>query len=198
MNRKPLHRSPGVALVVALAVSAFACGGGGGGGGSTQPLVAAFAAANANPGANTLSMTGQTNGTSAFSVRVNATGIADFFGTGFRLNFDPATAAFNGFTAAGSILGSGAGTSFQAELVAPGEVAVAATLQGQVQGTDITTTQLLITLNFTATAVTSNNPFTFGVAAERLVTTCPAPPGACTDVPDANLTWSGGTMTASR
>jgi hypothetical protein len=67
-----------------------------------------------------------------------------------------------------------------------------------VAGIDITGTQLLTTLNFTATAVTSNNPFTFGTAAERVVTTCPAPPGACSDVPDASLTWSGGTMTATR
>jgi len=126
------------------------------------------------------------------------TTITNFFGTGFRLTFNPASASFSGFSAAGSLLGAGAGTDFQAELVAPGEVAVAATLQGQVEGVDVAGTQLLVTLNFTATAVTSGNPFTFGIASERVVTTCPTPPAACTNVPDASLTWSGGTLTASR
>jgi Cohesin domain len=200
MNRNSLHRTPGVALIVAFAVSAFACGGGGGGGDNNppQPLIASFTPANPNPGANTLSMTATTSG-EAFSVQVNVTGINDFFGTGFRVNFNPATASFNGFSSTGSLLGtSAASTEFQADLVSPGEIAVAATLQGQLPGIDVAATQLLITLNFTATAVTSSNSFTFGTAAERLVTTCPAPPAACTDVPDASLTWSGGTMTATR
>ncbi len=199
MNRNLLHRTPGVALIVAFAVAAFACGGGGGGGGNPPAaLIASFTPGNATPGANTLSMTATTAG-AAFSVQVNVTGINDFFGAGFRVNFDPVTASFSGFSSAGSLLGTGAGTTeFQADLVSPGEIAVAATLQGQLAGIDVAATQLLITLNFTATAVTPANQLTFGTAAERLVTTCPAPPAACTDVPDANLTWSGGTMTATR
>jgi cohesin domain-containing protein len=185
-------------LIVTLAVSAFACGGGGGSNPPVQPLVASFAPANANPGANTLSMSGTTTG-SAFAVQVNVTGITDFFGAGFHVSFDPATASFSGFTPTGSVLGTNpADTEFHADLVSPGEVAVAATKKGQVQGTNVAGTQLLLTLNFTATGVTNGNAFTFGSAVERLVTTCPAPPTACTELPDNSLTWSGGTMTATR
>jgi cohesin domain-containing protein len=184
-------------LIVTLAVSAFACGGGGGSNPPVQPLVATFAPANPNPVANTLSMSGTTAG-SAFSVQVNVTGITDFFGAGFHVSFDPATASFSGFTPTGSVLGTGANTEFHADLVSPGEVAVAATLKGQIPGMTIAGSQLLITLNFTATGVTNGNAFTFGTALERLVTTCPAPPTACTELPDNSLTWSGGTMTATR
>ena len=197
MNRNPLQRTTGAAVIIAFAVSAFACGGGGGNDNPPAPLIASFTPGNATPAANTLSMAGTTAG-AAFSVQVNVTGINGFFGAGFHVNFDPATASFSGFSSNGSLLGTGAGTDFRAQLVSPGELAVVATRQGQVAGVNVGATQLLITLNFTATAVTPANALTFGTAAERLVTTCPAPPAACTDLPDASLTWSGGTMTATR
>ncbi len=198
MNRNPLQRTTGVALLVALAASAFACGGGGGNNNPPAQLVANFTASNPTPGANTLSMTGSTNGTTAFAVLVNVTTITDFFGAGFRVTFNPATATFSGISSTGSFIGTGAGTDFRATLVSPGVLSVAATRQGQVQGATAVGTQLLVTLNFTATAETPNNPFGFGAAVDRVVSTCPAPPGACADIPDATLTWSGGTMIATR
>jgi len=195
MNRKPLHRTAGVALLVALAATAFACGGGGGGNPTPPPLNATFTASNPTPGANSLNMTGASSG-AMFTVNVNVTTITDFFGAGFRVTFNPATAAFNGISSDNSILPAGA--EFRGSLVGPGELTVAATLKGQVQGVTVNGTQLLVTLIFTATAETPNNPFTFGVAVDRVVTTCPAPPGACSDIPDATLNWIGGTMSASR
>jgi hypothetical protein len=199
MNRKRFHRTAGVALLVALAASAFACGGGGGDSNPAPgPIVATFTGSNPSPGANTLGMTGAGSGSPAFSVLVNVTSITDFFGAAFRVTFNPASASFSSFSSAGSFIGTGAGTDFRATLVSPGVLSVAATRQGQVQGITAAGTQLLITLNFTATAETASNPFGFGVAAERVVTTCPAPPAACSDVADGTLTWSGGTLSASR
>jgi hypothetical protein len=143
-------------------------------------------------------MASSSNGDEAFAVAVQVTGITNFFGAGFRVTFDPSNASFQGMSSAGSFIGTGAGTDFRATLVSAGVVSVAATLQGQVQGITPAGTQLLITLNFRATAETTNEAYGFGVAADRVVSTCPAPPAACSDIPDGTLTWSGGTLTAVR
>jgi hypothetical protein len=188
-------------LVLALGALAPACGGGGGdggGGGNMNPLSATFTPGNTNPTANTISMTGSAAGQN-FSVVVQVTGLNDFFGTGFRVTFDPATAQFVGFSSTGSFL-TGVGTAFNA-VVNPtnsGEVIVSATIQdtSQPAGIDVGATATLITLNFKATNTTSNNPFAFG--ASRNVTVCPTQGGACNPGIAPTLTWSGGTMTATR
>ena len=78
----------------------------------------------------------------------------------------------------------------------PNSLLVNATRRGQVAGVDAVGSQLLITLSFTA-----NGPgvsgMTFDVAATRLVSTCPMPPGVCTDLMDTDLTWSGGTLVSN-
>ncbi len=56
-------------------------------------------------------------------------------------------------------------------------------------------TQLLITLNFQATAETANNPITF--EDPRDVQECPTQGQACNEISGA-LTWSGGSMSAAR
>ena len=86
-----------------------------------------------------------------------------------------------------------------------GTVLVVATFQNSVtytQGfTPPANDQELLTLTFRATNPSGGNAFTFDSAATREVTTCPPPGGgptpACVTVPDGNLTWDGGTMTAS-
>ena len=189
-------------LVLALGALAPACGGGGGdgggGGGNMNPLSATFTPSNPTPTANTISMAGSAAGQN-FSVVVQVTGVNDFFGTGFRVTFDPATAQFVGFSSAGSFL-TGVGTFFDADVnpTNAGEVIVAATIQDQSQpaGIDVAGTATLITLNFQATNTTSNNTFAFG--ASRNVTVCPTQGGACNPGIAPTLTWSGGMMTASR
>jgi hypothetical protein len=207
MTMKTTHtiaRFTSVALALTLGMLMPACGGGGGsddgGNGGTNPLTARFTPANSNPGPNTLNMTASTSGAN-FTVRVNVTGINDFFGAAFDLTYNPSDVNFVSAATANSVLitqGGGVQTQFNVDESTPGVVSVSATRVGQVAGIDIAGTSELISLNFKATDTTGNNPFTFGTAAERLVETCPAPPAACSDVPDGSLTWSGGTMTASR
>jgi hypothetical protein len=188
-------------LVLALGALAPACGGGGsddGGGNNMGPLNATFTPGNTNPTPSTISMSGSAAGQS-FSIVVQVTGVNDFFGTGFRVTFDPASAQFVGFSSAGSFL-TGVGTSFDADVnpTNAGEVIVVATIQDATQpaGIDVAATATLITLNFQATNTTSNNPFAF--AASRNVTVCPTQGGACNPGIAPTLTWSGGTMTATR
>jgi len=196
-----------VALALSLGMLMPACGGGGGdddggnGGNNTGPLTATFMPANPTPGNQTLSMSGSSAG-AMFSITVNVTQITNFFGAAFDLTYDPATVSFQGSSSASSVLvtnnPSAQPPQFNVDASTPGSIEVAATLVGQVEGIDVAATTQLITFNFQATGTTGGNAFGFGAAANRLVRTCPTPPGACTDIPDGNITWSGGTLTASR
>lgn len=190
----------GVALLAAgLTLSCGGGGGGGGndGGGTTPPgLTATFTASNASPGTNTLRMNSGAASGDTFEVLIEVTDVTDFFGAGFRVNYDPASATFLGFSSSGSfLLGQGAATDFDAVEQSAGDVAVNATLQALVQGLTATGNQLLITLNFRATAATGGNAFSFG--APRTMETCPAPPGICSSTHNPVVTWSGGTLTAN-
>jgi hypothetical protein len=101
------------------------------------------------------------------------------------------------YSAAESFIGSdGVATAFLLSAATPGRLVVVATRLGQVAGVDAVGSQLLMTLAFQATAVAEGSPFTF--AATGVVLTCPEPPAACSLIPDAMLTWSGGVMAASR
>lgn len=195
--RLHLFRMACYLLLVSLSALSFACGGGGGGGGNggVGPLVATFTGSNASPGANTISMAGTSAGAN-FSVQVRVTDLNQFFGTAFRVTYNPATVTFNGFSDTGTLL-TGAATDIDAVQLSAGVIGVNATFQQQVEGVDVVGTELLLTLNFTATGAVAGNAFTFDTSATREVQTCPAPPNACTMVPDGNLTWSGGTLVAS-
>jgi hypothetical protein len=204
-----------LAIYVLVAVAMTACGGGGGGGGGggtpmPQPLTATFTADAGCAGANELAMGPGTSAADMFDVEIRATGLTDFFGAGFTVTYDPATATFMGCDTAGSFLvgggapstpcnGSGvSGAQFLAELEggAQGAVNIAATLQGNVAGVTPTPgTDLLVTLTFRATSATSAAN-TFALTTPREVQTCAAPGAGCTMVPDGNVEWCGGSMTA--
>jgi len=189
-----------ISVLLVGAMLSVACGGGGGNTVTPPGLSASWTPANANPGAMTLSMGAASASGSNFSVPVQVTGIDDFFGTAFRVNFDAATAAFSGFSAVGSVIDDGgAVVLISATLGNPGEVLVFATRQqGQggvyVPGVDINATSTLITLNFRALTATGANTFTFS---NRQVEACNDGTQTCSDIPDVNLTWSGGTMRAN-
>ena len=204
MNRRShIYRLTRLALVAALATWTLACGGGGGGNVVTPPpmgLTASFTPDNANPGPNTLNMTATPTGGANFTIEINVTDITDFFGAGFRVTYDPATAQYVGFSSTGSTLvlntPVGATTDFRVDPRPGGELWIDATLQGQVQGitVPVNVTELLLTLSFSAIGATNGNAFGFDVPATRVVTTCPAPPTACSDIA---VNWSGGTMRAN-
>lgn len=196
-EKTPWHAS--LLLVLLVFALPLACGGGGGNRVDPPGLSVSWSPANPNPGANTISL-GATSPVGAnFSVPVNATDINDFFGAAFRVDFDPATAAFSGFSPAGSIIDTGGGVTVLINAVggAPGEVLVNATRQQgaggvYVPGVDVTGSQLLLTLNFRATQETAGaNSFSFS---SHEVQTCNDATETC--APLAGVTWSGGSMTA--
>jgi hypothetical protein len=200
MKQRRNHRFLCFSLVLVLGALLPACGGGGGDGGGDNnmgPLIARFTPA-ATPG--TISMAGSAAGAS-FSIQVQVTNVNDFFGAGFRVTFDSASAQFVGFSSAGSFL-TGPATDFDAVInpANAGEVIAYGTIQdlNQSAGIDVAGTATLMTLNFQATAATSSNAFAFGTAANRVVTVCPTMGGACSDLTEPPLTWTGGTMSASR
>jgi len=187
-------------IVLVLGALMPACGGGGSdnGGGNMGALVATFTPA-ATPG--TMSMAASTSGAS-FSIQVQVTDVNDFYGAGFHVTFNPASAQFVGFSSSGTVLPGTPGTtlSFNAVLDSPGDVKAYGWITDPAQpaGVDVVGTATLMTLNFTATAATSNNPFGFGTMADRVVKVCPTQGGSCSDMTEPPLTWSGGTMTASQ
>lgn len=201
-------------LVLFLAVAVASCGSGGGnvpGGGGGGQVTAAFTPDNNNPGADSISMGAGTAMGNTFQVIINVTDITDFFGAGFRIAFNSASAEFLSFDGSGSFLHNhpnSAPVTINAA-VDPndaGTVLVVATIQNSFAYTpgfaSSATPQQLLILNFRATNPTGGNAFTFDLAGTREVTTCPqwnmmGQPPACNMVPDGNLTWDGGTLTAS-
>jgi len=186
-------------VLMLVGVLPLACGGGGGDEIAPPGLNVTWTPANASPAAMTINMGAANTSAANFTVPVQVTGINDFFGAAFRVNFDSATAAFAGYSATGSVIDDGTATVLiNAALGAPGEVLVNATRQqgaggAYVSGVDIAGTSTLITLSFRATQVTQSNVFTFS---NREVQTCNDGTQTCSAVPDANLTWSGGSMSA--
>lgn len=206
MNLRTRRWTAAVALAVASALGLGCTAGGGGdydgGDGGVIPggKEATFVASAPSPGAMTLSMAPGDASEWAFEVRILVTDVDEFFGAGFRVVFDDAVASYRGFSSAGSLLeATGVTTDFRAELD-PGDagvVLVTATRQGQYAGVDAVGSQLLLTLSFEAKQASAASAFSFGTSATREVTTCPAPPGACTVLADSSLTWAGGTLTVT-
>jgi len=186
-----------VSVLLLLGVLPLACGGGGGNPTAPPGLSAAWTPDNPTPGAQTISLGAGAASASNFTVPVQVTGIDDFFGAAFRINYDPSSAAFVSFDAAGSVIDAGGATLLlDAQQYAAGVVRVNATRQQggpgvYVPGVDVGATSLLITLNFRATASTGGNAFSFS---NTEVQTCNDAAETCGIV--GGLTWSGGTLTA--
>jgi hypothetical protein len=100
------------------------------------------------------------------SICIQVTQVTGFFGTGFHVVFQPASAVYVSNDSSRSFLREdGVGTFFTATIVSPGDLAVSATrLQnsaGTVQGVNVESGSLIV-LNFRATASTAGNIFSFG------------------------------------
>lgn len=195
-------RKSGLSALMVLGVLlslTSACGGGGGGGAVIPPgIVAAFVGSNPTPGAMTINMTPGTSNGSTFTILISVTGIADFYGAGFHVNFDAASASFIGASDIGSFIDvGGAIVTISASEEAPGDVFVSATRQGMVAGVTPAATDLLITLTFNADATSASNLFTFGTIDTREVRACASAVSSCPVLNESMLTWSGGTMVAN-
>jgi len=204
-----MRRSAWVLVLLAGSL-ALSCTAGGGGFESSDPgddggalpggLQATFTAADPSPDAMSLSLAPGASSDAAFEVRVLVTDVDQFFGAAFRIVFDASTVDYHGFSTSDSfILAGRASTDFRVEPDAadPGVLLINATRQGQLAGIDANGSELLLTLAFEATGTTAGNSFSFDTPASRQVVSCPQPPAACTEYPDYQLNWSGGTLTAN-
>jgi hypothetical protein len=188
-------------LGIGLAALASACGGGGGGNGGVipgGPQTASFAAADATPPDGSVSLQQGSRAGVLVNVLVQATGVDDFFGAGFRLNYDPAVARFESASDAGSFLrdppfdGAGAPLEFQVDSSTPGSLFVGATrLQNGTStatGVDVGASRTLISLQFRLLAVTAGSPVVL--------------PGSQREARDSQdaalpLTWHAGSLVAN-
>jgi hypothetical protein len=188
LNQSSLNADFDATLVQAgvLEVSASLVGTGGGAGVDFTPGSATTGSLSIQPG---------TISGDSFELLITATDISDFFGAAFHLTFDTGSAAYDSFDASGSFLeGGGISTQYAVVESTPGDLAVAATrLQngsGTVAGVDVSGSQTLLALTFTASALTSGNDFNMDTPRE--VEQCTGTPGACSMF---SATWTGGTMT---
>lgn len=188
MNRPTGPKQILSSLIVAAALLVSpACGGS-----DDEPPAtsAAFTPLSPTPGSGSITM--QPGGVSGNVVRIRIAvkDVAAFFGAAFHVTYDPTTAAYDSMVSTDSFLReAGVSTSFQAALVRPGDLAVAATrLQngaGTVPGVNVAEEDL-IELVFRATTPTAGNTFNFGTPREVR-----SPSGGAVTV-----TWSGGTLTS--
>ena len=144
------------------------------------------------PGNSSISMQPGTIAGDEFEVVISVTGVNDFFGSAFRVDYDAQSASFESYDAASSLLlGGGVQTNFEVTTPSAGQLAVVATrLQddtGTVPGVNVAGTQELISLTFRATQFTAANQFTFGAPRE----VCDSDQPVCTPI---NVSWDGGTM----
>ena len=204
MNRRIVSpRFASIFLLAVVCTLSLACGGGGGNRLPPEGLTASFAPANPAPGAMTISMGTALVSGAGFQIPIVVTGIDDFFGAAFRVNFDAASADYAGFSAANSFIDTGGGVVvlINAAAGAPGQLLVNATRQqggGGVYVPGVTPPaapdNVLIWLNFRARVETAANNFTFS---NQEVNSCDDGTQTCPVVNPMTLTWSGGTMAAN-
>lgn len=186
-------------LTLAACVTLPACGDSSGT--TTSGPVARFNADTPNPGANTVALAGGGSSGAAVSINITVTGVTGFFGTAFRVNYDPNALLFTGWDYSSSFLlqGVDAGDVFFHEdhLVNAGEIVVTATRLDPSATTtvDVTTTATLATLHFTARKPlgvgSTDGRVDFGDPKQVCNGTVAAPGcGAIT------VTWSGGGVSA--
>ncbi len=190
-----------IAIVCALSL---ACGGGGGGFVPPAGLNVTFTPDNAAPGAMTISMGRPAVIGESFQIPVIVTGIDNFFGAAFHVNFDSTTARFLGYVSEldTEYFIEEVGVTVQINAVSGGAgvVLVTATRQQGAGGvyvsgvTPAAPDNVLIVLNFRATGTTAGNTFTFS---NQEVNACNDATETCPVVNPAALTWSGGTMVAN-
>ena len=189
---------PSRVAVTAVCVLALACGGSST---TNSNPVAKFIPDAPNPGAATIALLSGAGNGASINVKVTVTGVNGFFGTGFRITYDPNALLFTGWDTSTSFLRDGVTASdvFFAEdhLTNGGTLVVTATRldPSAVSGVDVTTTSTLAILNFVA-----RKPLAAGAAEGRLDFSDPrqvcdgtvAPPG-CGSIA---VTWKGGAVQA--
>lgn len=182
--------------VIALAAAATACGGGGGGssdGGTTGgPQTGSFVPADPTPPPNSVSLQAGTHSGLVVNVNVAVTAVDDFFGTGFRIIYDPTVAQYQSFSSTGSFLrdppfDTSGQLDFRVDASTPGTLSIVATRlqngQGDATGVDVAGTRTLLSLQFVMLKVSQTSPLTLPLSQ------CEARDSQDTVLP---LTWQAG------
>jgi len=202
MPMRSIHHRLFVAALVALAVTALpSCGGGSDSSGGGSSTVATFTPDTPTPPAASIVMLAGSSSGAAVNVRIAVTGVDDFLGAAFRVNYDANALFFNAMDDSGSLLrqgGVGNNNLFfeanQSSVV--GQVIVTATRLDPTTapGVDVGATADLVVLNFSARRAIAGGDAGGLLAfdASRDVQVC-ATPLTCAS---AVLTWSGGAATA--
>lgn len=189
---------PSRAVVTAMCVLALACGGSST---TSSTPVSKFIPDAPNPGSATIALLSGAGNGASINIKITVTGVNGFFGSAFRITYDPDALLFTGWDTSTSFLRDGVTASdvFFAEdhLTNGGTLVITATRidPSKVSAVDVTTTSTLATLNFVA-----RKPLAAGAAAGRLDFGDPkqvcdgtvAPPG-CGSIP---VTWKGGAVQA--
>ena len=151
-----------LALVLTALLAAACGGGGGGGGGPTEPpppqTGITFTASGATGGNTVTLASGAGTNSNTLVLEVRANQVTGLFGLAFDLSYPSTVLTFTQGTE-GTVLSSGAPTSFQVREVSPGNLVVGLTRLGPVAGLDAN--GVLMTLTFTSTAAGSGS-FAFG------------------------------------
>jgi hypothetical protein len=192
-----------LAVAVALATASVglpACGSGSNTTTSSAP-VARFTADTPNPGNGTVVLLPSSSNGAAITLRVAVTGVNGFFGTAFRVTYDPDTLLFTGWDTSSSFLLQGVAAGdvlfIEDHLTNGGTIVATATRldPGTVPAIDVTTTSTLVTLNFVArkpiAAAAPEGRLDFGDPKQVCDGTVAAP--GCGAIA---VTWSGGGVSA--
>lgn len=142
----------GTALVLLALVAAPACGGGGGGnsgaGGSPSPLTASFVPDQSNPGANTVAMLEGPKSNDVVNVYVTLTSTNGVYGAALEVVFDPADAAYLGFTKGAAFEQGGNVPNYTVDGTSnPGRIVIAVSRTGST-ATNIIGSKAMLTLQF--------------------------------------------------
>jgi hypothetical protein len=189
-----------VAMILATACVGLPACGGGDETTSSAPI-ARFTADTPSPADGTVALIyGSSNGASV-TVRVTVTGVTGFFGSAFRVTYDPDALLFTGWDTSSSFLLQGVAATdvlfIEDHLTNGGTIVATATRldPNTVPPIDVTTTSTLVSLNFVA-----RKPLAVGSPEGRL--DFGDPKQVCDGtvaVPGCNpiaVTWSGGGVSA--
>jgi hypothetical protein len=158
-------------------------------------LTASFVPLAPNPPSQSMTMQPGSASANVFSVRIQAKDVNDFFGTAFHVTFNPSTVQFLSLDSSTSFLnGTGINpSSFQAVLVAAGDLSVVATRfqngGGTIPGVNVTTGDVVV-LTFRALVATAGSTLNLGTPRE----VCGDQGPGCEA---KTVVWNGGTMTAN-
>ena len=191
------------AAYVALTVASVGCGGGGNDSttSSTAP-VAIFTADTPTPANGSVTLLQGTTSGASVNVRVTVTQVANFFGAGFRITYDPTALLFNGMDHSTSLLNAGITDTSQLYFSAdsanhPGEIVITATRLYPATPLPAAPTADLVILNFVARLAIAPNAevgrLDFGAPANNQVCDGTVSGTGCGAI---TVTWSGGGVSA--